>query len=84
MPSSINRKLRDQGLEPRHINLHLRYEAHPTQHFCFFCRSGLFKSQYRAIGVLHGEGIDESYMTPPISIQCHTCGTFYHLQGLNK
>lgn len=84
MPPSINRRLREQGLVRREMTIFLRYETHPTQHYCMFCKEGLFRSQYRAIDMAYGNGTDQSFLMPPISMQCKKCGTLWHLSAINQ
>lgn len=82
--SSTNRILRDRGEEQKHVNIHLHYEEKSVQHYCVFCRTGIFRSQYRAITIDYGVGaMTSEVLTSPISFQCHKCGTIYHIQILS-
>jgi len=82
---SAKRKLIQQGQEDRHITIRLQYSDMLLQHNCIFCKRGLFRSQYRAVLIEHGVGgSHEEMVTKPISLQCPTCATFYHLQILTN
>lgn len=80
MPSSINKVLREQGLVPDEITIHLKYTEREIQYHCFVCCKGLFRQQARILNVfLAGEPEQSEIMTIPVSIQCHRCGAIYHL-----
>ncbi len=85
MPSTIHKQLKDQGTEPRHINMHLKYEETITQHNCIYCKRGIFRSHNRAVSVIDGSTGQESiYLSAPLSVQCPTCGAIYHLQTFSN
>ena len=84
-PSSINKQLRDQGLGPDEITIHLKYAEKETQYHCFYCCKGIFRQQARIVNVfLAGEPEQSEIMTIPVSIQCHRCGCIYHLLTINQ
>lgn len=88
MPSSINRQLRDKGLEPVEITIHLKYQVEVVQYHCLICCKGTFRQQGRIINVFMADDPDAGdmgdIMTVPVSIQCHRCGAIYHLATLNR
>ncbi len=81
MPNFVSQRNADElGVPVRTINLHLVLEKEETQHYCLFCRAGLYRSKYRVIAVIHGEGMEDEIVTAPIGIVCHKCSTRYYLQ----
>lgn len=84
MPSSIRKQLLDNHIEPRNIEMHLRFEETVTQHNCIFCKRGIFRSHNRVISVNEVAGYINPFLTAPVSIQCPTCGTIYHLSTFNQ
>ena len=85
MPSSINKQLREKGLVPNEITIHLKYCEQVTQYHCLYCCKGIFRQQARIINVfLAGEPEQSIIMTIPVSIQCHRCGALYHLSTINS
>ena len=84
MPSSINKQLRDKGLVPNEITVHLKYTEKETQYHCLYCCKGIFRQQGRILNVfLAGEPDQSEIMTIPVSIQCSRCGCRYNLITLN-
>lgn len=84
MPSSINKVLRDQGLAPDEVTLHLKFTEREVQYHCFYCCKGIFRQQARILNVyMAGEPDQSQIMTTPTSIQCHRCGAIYHLSTMN-
>ena len=85
MPSSINKILRDKGLTPNEVTIHLKYTEQVTQYHCLYCCKGIFRQQARIINVyLAGEPEQSEIMTVPVSIQCSRCGTRYNLSTMNQ
>jgi len=85
MPSSINRQLRDKGLTPIEITIHLKYQPEEVQYHCLVCCKGTFRQQGRVIAVFMADDPDlGDIMTVPVSIQCQRCGAIYHLATLNR
>ena len=83
MPSSPNRVLREREQERPEVMLWLRMSTEIKTHYCIFCRRGLFKTQMRVASLIHGEGVDLPFLSPPVSIQCPGCGAVFHLQNIN-
>ena len=83
-PSSINKQLREQGLTPNEITIHLKYTEQEIQYHCFFCCKGIFRQQARIINVyLAGEPDQTEIMTIPMSTQCPRCGAIYHCSTIS-
>lgn len=85
MPTTANQRLKERGDEPYHVNVHLRYGERILQHYCLFCKHGLFRSQYRTMTIDYGVGgYTHEILTQPVSIQCPKCGAIYHIQILSE
>lgn len=85
MPSSINKQLREKGLVPDEITIHLKYADIETQFHCLYCCKGIFRQQARILNVfLASEPVLTSIMTVPTSIQCSRCGAIYHIFTINR
>ena len=84
MPSSLNKQLRDQGLAPDELTLHLKYVEYETQFRCFYCAKGIFRQKGRILNVfMAGEPEESKIMTVPVSFQCPRCGCIYHISTIN-
>jgi len=79
MTSSANRRLRDRGLEKHYFDLVLVFSNEIRQHYCMFCRFGLFKSQHRAVMMAPSLGDNTMPATQLISLQCPDCGVIYRI-----
>jgi hypothetical protein len=83
-PSSINKQLRQSGLAPDEITIHLKFTEIETQYHCFYCCKGIFRQQGRILNVyLAGEPEQSKIMTVPVSFQCHRCGCIYHVSTIS-
>ena len=85
MPSSINKQLREAGLERQEVTMTLRFEDHDTKHYCMFCpsRKPLFMARGRVFAVMYGFNVDDHVLVIPVGIQCPECGAVYKIIGLN-
>lgn len=85
MPSSLNKQLREQGLAPDELTIHLKYTEREIQYHCLYCCKGIFRQQGRIINIfLAGEPDQSNLMTVPFSVQCSRCGAIYHASTLNQ
>ena len=80
MPNSIVRKLRLRKEKPREITAFLGKEDIETNFSCNYCKNTLFKHKQRIVAVLVGHSV--KMLSCPISIQCKSCGTIYHIKNI--
>ncbi len=81
MPSTANRKLRDLKQDAQDITVWLGVSHIETTFWCIFCRKGIIQHKQRIIAIVQDIPGNLPLQSPPISVQCASCGAKYHFQG---
>lgn len=84
MPASITARLKEEGIVPYEITLHMIFAEREKLFHCIYCKFSLFKQQARVLNVFMAGGPEEmKVVTIPVSIQCQRCGCIYHISTIN-
>lgn len=83
MPDTLNRVIRERRQEVQEITVWLGKKNTETTFWCPFCRAGIIKHTQRIIAIINGSPDSQSFLSPPISVQCKGCGATFHYCGFN-